>query len=174
VPTTAITRQDLLVGVGSVVNMVAHASRMRTVGVKPLNVNLIAILTVVLQLTSSDRRRGGGPDWGRGWSDPRMAAEHKHIMIWSWRCGSLLRIDEQRWRGMNSRWWWRRRSWPCRGCPCTATTGGARGPAITTTGARRRMIRYMNNDGGGWTTAVVAVAGFLAWQPAVQQMAHFF
>jgi hypothetical protein len=48
VPVTAIPHQDLLVDIGSIVNMVAHASRMRIVDAKPANANPIVILTVVL------------------------------------------------------------------------------------------------------------------------------
>jgi hypothetical protein len=54
-PMAAIPRQELLVSVGSAVNMVAHASLMRNADAKPPNVSPITILTVTLRLTSSDR-----------------------------------------------------------------------------------------------------------------------
>jgi hypothetical protein len=47
-PMTIIPRHDLLVGVGSVVNMVGHASCMRITDMKPVSANPIAILTVAL------------------------------------------------------------------------------------------------------------------------------
>jgi hypothetical protein len=143
-------------------NMVAHASRTRTADAKPLNAN------VALRLTSSDQRRGGGLDRGRGWSDPRTVVEHEPTVIRPWRCGSPPWIDE-RWRkGMNSRRW----RWALGGDEGPSRVGGvhvahesvAREEVLPSPNrSRRTTIGSTNVDGGGWTATTVSVE-FLATQ----------
>jgi hypothetical protein len=62
---TAIPHQDLLVRVGSVMNIVAHESCKRIADLKQTSANTIVILTVALRLTTLDRQREGGVDRGR-------------------------------------------------------------------------------------------------------------